>query len=389
MASVWIDTRERKRKKGKSYHVYFRHPITRKPKHYKTFSKKRDADRAANDLRGILENGKPPEKKKRFHPMTFEEVGESLRKKWDKKVLKRELSKKTVEDYNIWLNVLNRTFRRNLLCEISAEEIDDYRMAVLEDTSLITSNRQLTVIKGIFKHGLEIGAILENLSETVKLLNEDEHERTRFIFPDEIVTLIEASKHTKAKFYLPPLIYLAVEHSTSRQEALWQERNKINFDHRGIGLIGIYRTKNKVLRTQYIMPRTRESLGEWLEHVDWMRHRKKIIPKNPNLVFSHLDGTPRKDFRRSWNRTCQIAGLEDLHYHDLRHTFGSNLLLSGANQKDAQNLMGHKHLSSTNRYLHLPDEHSLSKQRQLAAYYENFSREDWDLLENWDWESEE
>jgi len=301
--------------------------------------------------------------------MTFREVGVFVENDWIARLNKKELSPKTVEDYRIILNVLNRTFGKKLLCQFTSEEIEFYRMAVVSDLSIISANRRLQVIKSVFRQGLNIGAIFEDPSKEVKLLSEKEHERTRFLLPHDIVSLVEASKQTKAKFYMPALIYLGAEHSASKQEALSLEWSDIDFEYGGMGLITFFRTKNKVVRTDYLMPRTKQALLDWQNHQTWMRHRKKITPNGSNIVFSHLDGSPLRRFDKAWRTVCRISGIEDFHFHDLRHTFGSNALLAGANQKDVQNLMGHRHLASTDRYLHLPDQHKLTRQKQLARHY--------------------
>ena len=51
------------------------------------------------------------------------------------------------------------------------------------------------------------------------------------------------------------------------------------------------------------------------------------------------------------------AGVVDFQFHDLRHTFASQLLLKGGTLKDIQELLGHKTMTMTLRYAHLTQEH--------------------------------
>ena len=49
----------------------------------------------------------------------------------------------------------------------------------------------------------------------------------------------------------------------------------------------------------------------------------------------------------------KTEGLEDFHFHQLRHTFTSNLLSNGAAPKDVQELLRHADVSATmNTYAH-------------------------------------
>ena len=51
------------------------------------------------------------------------------------------------------------------------------------------------------------------------------------------------------------------------------------------------------------------------------------------------------------------AGLKDLHFHDLRHTFGSHLVMAGADLATVSKLMGHTKIAMTMRYAHLAPRH--------------------------------
>jgi len=370
MATVTIQKRENK--KGNSYVVTFKDPLTGKKKYYKTFKKHRIAQQEANDLRALLDTGKSPNPKKRkLSALTFHQVSISLEKEWANRLSEKEIAKKTMDEWVIWLNVLNHKFGKRILCDISTQEILNFRKKITKKNSNVSSNKYLSIFKKVFKQGLELNAVVSDPSECIKSLSEKEHERNRFLFPYEVDSLIEATKQTRAKFYLPAIIYLGAEHGAAKQEILGLKWSKIYFDYKDEGLIALYRTKNKKERTDIIMPRTKQALLNWRDHLKWMRHRKKIEHVKTDFVICHLDGSPIKNFNRAWWRVLEIAGIQDFHFHDLRHTFCSNLLIAGGNLKDAMEMIGHNDISSTDRYSHLPTSYRHSKQEILADHYES------------------
>lgn len=120
---------------------------------------------------------------------------------------------------------------------------------------------------------------------------------------------------------------------------------------------------------EYIMPRTKGALLSWQKHQAFMRHRKRIDGTIFELVFSHLDGTPMLRFDHAWQVACEVAGIKDFHFHDLRHTFCSNLLLSRADLKDVKEMIGHSDIGMTDRYAHLTLERMRFRQERLASHY--------------------
>ena len=48
----------------------------------------------------------------------------------------------------------------------------------------------------------------------------------------------------------------------------------------------------------------------------------------------------------------KVAGLEGVRFHDLRHTFATNLVDDGVDLHTVQELMGHADVSMTMRYCH-------------------------------------
>ena len=372
MATVIIQ--KRKRKDRNSYLLTFKEPISGKLKYYRAYQRKREAQQAANDLRVLLDSGKMPETKRtRLNPLTFKDVAVSLRKEWIERLGRGDISEKTCQDYCIWLNVLIRHFGKFILCQITCDQIIAYRGDVQKDHTNVTANKYFSVIKKVFKHGLGLNAVIEDVTEGIPYLSEKAHERNQFLLPAKLDTLIKATHKTKAKFYMPAIVYLGAEHGASKQEILSLRWSDIDFDYAGTGLIRLFRTKNGRERTEFLMPRTKNALLNWQDHLKWMRYRRKIETVQSDHVFCHLNGAPIKCFNKAWWKSLELAGIADFHFHDLRHTFCSNLILSGAGLKEAKEMIGHADISMTDRYSHLSFDYKLSKQKRLADHYVNGS----------------
>jgi site-specific recombinase XerD len=74
-----------------------------------------------------------------------------------------------------------------------------------------------------------------------------------------------------------------------------------------------------------------------------------------DLVFCQADGSPLTLFllHGALIRAARKAGLRRLRWHDLRHSFASNLTKNGTPLKQVQEWMGHSTITMTMRYAHL------------------------------------
>jgi integrase len=82
----------------------------------------------------------------------------------------------------------------------------------------------------------------------------------------------------------------------------------------------------------------------------------------------HQDAAERtiKDIRRPWESIRRTAGLDDVHFHDLRHSYASLLVNDGASLPIIGRLLGHTQAQTTMRYAHLADD-PLSDQPHLIG----------------------
>ena len=60
--------------------------------------------------------------------------------------------------------------------------------------------------------------------------------------------------------------------------------------------------------------------------------------------------------QKSWRALCKAAKINGLRIHDLRHSFASQLVSSGASLPLIGSLLGHSNPATTHRYAHLFDD---------------------------------
>lgn len=74
-------------------------------------------------------------------------------------------------------------------------------------------------------------------------------------------------------------------------------------------------------------------------------------------VFASEDvSRPLESVRRVWDAVRLAAKLDDVRFHDLRHSFASALADQGESLPLIGSLLGHKDVSTTQRYAHLVDD---------------------------------
>jgi integrase len=84
-------------------------------------------------------------------------------------------------------------------------------------------------------------------------------------------------------------------------------------------------------------------------------------------VFTYR-GKPIKEFREGFNKALEKAGIENFHFHDLRHTFNTNMRKAGVDQTVIMKLTGHKTLSMFNRYNTVDQEDATDAMKRLNLF---------------------
>ena len=92
------------------------------------------------------------------------------------------------------------------------------------------------------------------------------------------------------------------------------------------------------------------------------RRLKDGLPPIVHVFPGYGANDAQGDLKRTWQAMCKDAGITDLRFHDLRHSFASFLASSGHNLPLIGQMLGHSNPATTQRYAHL----LLDPQREAA-----------------------
>ena len=116
------------------------------------------------------------------------------------------------------------------------------------------------------------------------------------------------------------------------------EQHKNRLQYGGLYHLNYYtevKEKDRTYYEVYSLPRTDE-IPEGYKEISFVCLRPDGAYESPSTVGIMCRTASRK-----------VEGLEGFHFHQLRHTFTSNLLSNGAAPKDVQELLGHADVSTT------------------------------------------
>lgn len=88
------------------------------------------------------------------------------------------------------------------------------------------------------------------------------------------------------------------------------------------------------------------------------------------LFFNEKTGKRLGDFKKSWRTALEKADIDDFHFHDLRHTFATDLLSLGAESFTIQTALGHSEIKTTQIYAHVTND-LLKSQLELLGQKQN------------------
>jgi integrase len=270
---------------------------------------------------------------------------------------------------------LRRFFGKRKLRNITTESLVDYKLWRLKQGSLnptikkprpvklATINRELSAMRRMMRFAFSQGWILRDVFFNTKIIEASaEVERTRLLTQQEEARLLASCQGERLVTYsrrkrlseageteqinaihqvdnprLKAMIILALDSGMRRGEIFKLRWEDIDFEN---GLIRIVGTHTKTERER-LAPLSSRAIKEF--------ERLKNL-------FGDEQPFPLTDIKRSFATAKRIAGIEDLHFHDLRRSAITRWIQSNVPLAIAGKLAGHSQPRTTMKHYISTDE---------------------------------
>jgi integrase len=295
---------------------------------------KTEAQALLDQRRVAVREGQLPEVK-RFKTVLFTELAEDY-KLWAEKQKNYKNKKYIIDKLSVTFGSLNLDqFTTQLVEQCQSEQLK-------KGGKPATVNRYLATLKHMFTKAVEWEMVPERIREKVRRVKflQENNQRLRFLSQEEMANLIQAcGEHVR------PIVITALNTGMRRNEILSLKWEQVDLKH---GFIFLYDTKNGEKREIPINNPLRETLSALTHHII-----------SPYVFWRGEDGRRYKEVKKSFQTALRKAEINDFRFHDLRHTFASQLVMAGADLVTVKELLGHKTLDMTLRYSHLAPSHKV------------------------------
>jgi integrase len=246
---------------------------------------------------------------------------------------------------------LLKEFRGRSAEQIGAQELT--RFLGKDDWAPATRNRYRALGSALYSLGIRHDKLELNPWRKVRLWREN-NSRVRFLEPRE-----EKKLRASVRIHAPanePEFDLALNTGLRRGEQ-WKLRwTDVDWTRK---ILTVTNSKNGESRH---IPLNGAA-------VDALRKLRDVAADCPYVVNGPEDPAQRVSDNRRWFDIClRRSRVRDFHWHDLRHTFASRLVMGGTDIRTVQDLMGHKVIAMTVRYSHLSAPHKREAVGVLDKY---------------------
>jgi len=229
------------------------------------------------------------------------------------------------------------------LGKVKVADVDHKTVAALHSTitkrgTPTRANAVKRLLSKMFSLSIRWGYRTDN--PCIGVVMNPEQNRERFLSPAEAARLMKVLAKDEDR-ESATAIMLALLTGARRNELLKATWDQFDLEV-GTWVKPSSHTKQKRIHRVPLTPHAHELLVAWRKE---MPHESLVFPTRAELGI-----------RAPWERIREQAGLPDVRFHDLRHSYASLLVNDGVELLTVGKLLGHSQAQSTMRYAHLADD---------------------------------
>jgi integrase len=238
--------------------------------------------------------------------------------------------KSSAKDDHVRMKALTRLFGDKAAEEVEPSEIENSLSGNLAGRSPSTLNRYLALMSLCYRLAERNGKVKANPLRLVKRHRED-NAQIRWITTREEKKIRKALRKRWPQHI--PEFDIAIHTGLRRSQQYSLTWPSVEFESQILTVPAQKRTPPRHLRLNSV------ALAAF--------QKMRKMANGSERVF-------QKKAPRYWfGKAVKAAGVENLRWHDLRHTFASRLVMAGVHLRVVQELMGHQSIAMTMRYAHL------------------------------------
>ncbi len=302
-------------------------------------------------LREVAEGKLTPTKK--FESITFGEIMDFWWERHGK--LKRGFQYKLHR-----LEKFKKIKARNFMPEM----IDDFLKELSKTLSPSSVNHYRTIFNSVFNYAIKWKRYDDNPVKVIPQMPEREA-RDRFVEVSELAALLEQCQKEK-DFELQGFITLAACTGLRKTAILSRKWSDLKLDG-DFPSFYLPKSASKNKRSNRLpLPKF---CVEALKQLPSYGNHEYLFPARPNVKYRNVESFQKPhawDIGKRFRRIRDLAGIEDLRVHDLRHFATTMLFIEGVSDAIIRKMTGHRS-EELERYKHLSPEFSRQTTELIAG----------------------
>ncbi len=254
---------------------------------------------------------------------------------------------------------MEKVFGQVLVREIKPAMVENYQQQRSQEMTMrgknrstASVNREITVLRRMFNLAVREELADKNPCWQVKMVPENSV-RDRILSPEELDLLLRFLPRHAAQ-----ILCFAYWTGMRPGEIFNLTWDKVDLTEKVIKLAAT--------DTKTSEPRVIFLDGEVLEILTEVG---KVRGLGHNRVFTYK-GQPIASIKTCFRSACQKAGIENLRFHDLRHTFNTNMRKAGVDHSVIMKMTGHKTAAMFDRYNTVDLQDAQEAYRKLKMHLE-------------------